>query len=101
MRKTLCLLPLASALLLSGCISLAPEYERPEAPVEQVWPQDEAMKNAALLIFAGKLRAFFAIAVWVGMLLVPVIYYGLAAYILLAGWVRRSIRLSRLAHSTT
>lgn len=49
MRKTLCLLPLASALLLSGCISLAPEYERPEAPVEQVWPQDEATKNAALL----------------------------------------------------
>lgn len=49
MRKTLCLLPLASALLLSGCISLAPEYERPVAPVEQVWPQDEATKNAALL----------------------------------------------------
>ena len=49
MRKTLCLLPLASALLLSGCISLAPEYERPEAPVEQVWPQDEATKSAALL----------------------------------------------------
>lgn len=49
MRKTLCLLPLASALLLSGCISLAPEYERPEAPVEQVWPQDEATKNATLL----------------------------------------------------
>lgn len=49
MRKTLCLLPLASALLLSGCISLAPEYERPEAPVEQTWPQDEATKNAALL----------------------------------------------------
>ena len=49
MRKTLCLLTLASALLLSGCISLAPEYERPEAPVEQVWPQDEATKNAALL----------------------------------------------------
>ena len=49
MRKTLCLLPLASALLLSGCISLAPDYERPEAPVEQAWPQDEATKNAALL----------------------------------------------------
>lgn len=49
LRKTLCLLPLASALLLSGCISLAPDYERPEAPVEQAWPQDEATKNAALL----------------------------------------------------
>ena len=49
MRKTLCLLPLASALLLSGCISLAPEFERPEAPVEQTWPQDEATKNASLL----------------------------------------------------
>ena len=50
-------------------------------------PFGTQLKNAALLIFAGKLRAFFAIAVWVGMLLVPVIYYGLAAYILLAGWV--------------
>ena len=49
MRKTLCLLPLASALLLSGCISLAPDFERPQAPVEQVWPRDEATKNAALL----------------------------------------------------
>ena len=27
MRKTFCLLPLASALLLSGCISLAPDFE--------------------------------------------------------------------------
>lgn len=50
-------------------------------------PFGTQLKNAALLIFAGKLRAFFAIVVWVGMLLVPVIYYGLAAYILLAGWV--------------
>ena len=50
-------------------------------------PFGTQLKNAALLIFAGKLRAFFAIVVWVGMLLVPAIYYGLAAYILLAGWV--------------
>ena len=50
-------------------------------------PFGTQLKNAALLIFAGKLRAFFAIVVWVGMLLVPAVYYGLAAYILLAGWV--------------
>ena len=47
----------------------------------------DALKNAVLLIFAGKLRSFFAIAVWVAMMLVPVIYYGLAVYILLLGWV--------------
>ena len=49
MRKTFCLLPLASALLLSGCISLAPDFERPEAPVEQAWPQNEATQSAVLL----------------------------------------------------
>lgn len=47
----------------------------------------EALKNAMLLIFAGKLRSFFAIIVWTAMMLVPAIYYGLAVYILLLGWV--------------
>lgn len=32
-----------------GLHFLGSQYERPEAPVEQVWPQDEATKNAALL----------------------------------------------------
>ncbi len=49
MKKTFCLLPLASALLLSGCISLAPDYEQPPASIEQAWPQDEATKNAVVL----------------------------------------------------
>lgn len=47
--KSICLLPLAAALMLSGCVSLAPDYERPEAPVAQAWPQDEATKNAVVL----------------------------------------------------
>jgi multidrug efflux system outer membrane protein len=38
MNKTLSLL--ASALVLAGCASLAPEYQRPAAPVPQAWPGD-------------------------------------------------------------
>ena len=49
MRKIFTLLPLTAALLLTGCVSLAPDYERPQAPVEEAWPQDEAVKNAKLL----------------------------------------------------
>ena len=49
MRKSFCLLPLAAALLLSGCVNLAPEYERPAAPVPAAWPQDEATQSAELL----------------------------------------------------
>lgn len=49
MRKSICLLPLTCALLLSGCVSLAPDYERPQAPVAQAWPADEATRNAVLL----------------------------------------------------
>lgn len=48
MRKTFVLLPLAAAMMLAGC-SLAPTFERPEAPVAQSWPQDEATKNAKVL----------------------------------------------------
>jgi multidrug efflux system outer membrane protein len=36
MKKTLSLL--VSALVLAGCASLAPEYQRPAAPVPQAWP---------------------------------------------------------------
>ena len=35
MRKIFTLLPLTAALLLTGCVSLAPDYERPQAPVEE------------------------------------------------------------------
>jgi NodT family efflux transporter outer membrane factor (OMF) lipoprotein len=33
------LTPLALAMLLSGCMSLAPKYERPQAPVAQTFPE--------------------------------------------------------------
>ncbi len=49
MRKSLCLIPLVSALMLTGCVSLAPDYERPEAPVAAAWPADAATKNAEVL----------------------------------------------------
>ena len=49
MRKHLCLLPLASALLLTGCISMAPDFERPEDVVAPAWPADEAVRNAVVL----------------------------------------------------
>lgn len=49
MRKSFCLLPLAAALLLSGCVNLAPDYTRPEAPVAAAWPQDEATASAMVL----------------------------------------------------
>lgn len=49
MRKSFCLLPLAAALLLSGCVNLAPDYTRPEAPVAAAWPQDEATASATVL----------------------------------------------------
>lgn len=49
-------------------------------------PLGAMVKNAVLLIFAGKLRSvFLTLALWV-MVLVPFVYYGLAAYLLLLGW---------------
>ena len=48
MMKTIRLLPLAAALILTGCVNLAPDHERPAAPVEQAWPQGEAYEGAAL-----------------------------------------------------
>jgi len=35
-------LPLLGALLLTGCLSLAPKYERPASPAPQAWPQGDA-----------------------------------------------------------
>ena len=44
MIKIYRLVPLAAALVLAGCINLAPDYERPEAPVAQAWPEGESYK---------------------------------------------------------
>lgn len=48
MRKSFVLLPVVAAVLLAGC-TMAPKYERPMAPVENVWPQSEATKNVEVL----------------------------------------------------
>ena len=42
------ILLLVGALMLAGCVNLAPEYERPEAPVAQAWPTGEAYEAAQL-----------------------------------------------------
>ena len=44
--KSLKLLPLVAALALTGCMSMAPSYERPEAPIAASWPAGEAYANA-------------------------------------------------------
>ena len=41
-RNSWRLLPLASLLLLAGCSTLAPDYQRPDAPVPQQWPEGKA-----------------------------------------------------------
>lgn len=57
------------------------------------------VKNAVLLVFAGKLRSFFLIlTLWV-MVLVPFLYYGLAAYLLLLGWVALGVLTANLIFS--
>src|SRR5262245_5833750 len=33
---------ISAVALLAGCVSLAPHYQRPEAPVAQQWPQGES-----------------------------------------------------------
>ena len=42
MKKLLPILPLAAAMILSGCVNLAPDYERPAAPVADQWPMGES-----------------------------------------------------------
>ena len=46
--KGLKLLPLVAALALTGCMSMAPSYERPQAPVAGEWPTGDAYVNAHL-----------------------------------------------------
>ena len=48
MRKTFKLLPLVAALALTGCMSMAPSYERPQAPIVDAWPAGEAYAEAKL-----------------------------------------------------
>ncbi len=40
--RALVVVPLLGSLLLAGCISLAPRYERPASPAPQAWPQGDA-----------------------------------------------------------
>ena len=42
------ILPLVAVMALSGCVNLAPDHERPEAPVDTAWPQGEAYTGANL-----------------------------------------------------
>ena len=48
MRKTFKFLPLVAALALTGCMSMAPSYERPQAPILNAWPTGEAYAEAKL-----------------------------------------------------
>ncbi len=59
-------------------------------------PLPVILKNALLLIFAGKLRAFFAILVCILMALVCYIFYGLLVYILLLGWLALMVMTANL-----
>ena len=43
MRKTFKFLPLVAALALTGCMSMAPSYERPQAPILNAWPTEDAL----------------------------------------------------------
>jgi multidrug efflux system outer membrane protein len=45
--KKLTLASLASALLLAGCTSMAPNYERPALPADTAWPTGPSYKTAA------------------------------------------------------
>ena len=48
MRKTFKFLPLVAALALTGCMSMAPSYERPQAPILNAWPTGEAYADAKI-----------------------------------------------------
>ncbi|MBO7173063.1 MAG: efflux transporter outer membrane subunit [Burkholderiaceae bacterium] len=46
--KIVKVLPLMAAMMLTGCVSMSPFYDRPEAPVASAWPQGPAYEQAAL-----------------------------------------------------
>lgn len=43
--STFKVLPMVGVLLLTGCVNLAPQYDRPEAPIPQTWPQGLAYQH--------------------------------------------------------
>ena len=47
-KKLLRVLPLVAVMALSGCVNLAPDHVRPEAPVDAAWPEGEAYAGANL-----------------------------------------------------
>lgn len=46
MIKTFRWMPLVAAMALAGCVNLAPDYVRPEAPIAEAWPTGEAYAEA-------------------------------------------------------
>ena len=54
------LTPLALAMLLSGCMSLAPKYERPQAPVAQAFPEMPKAASAPAAQLANEAPAAIA-----------------------------------------
>ena len=57
-KRTITATPLALALILSGCMSLAPKYERPAAPVAPTYPVSSPAANQAAANIAW--QQFFA-----------------------------------------
>lgn len=47
-RPALRLLPLALAVFFAGCANLAPDYQTPDAPIADSWPQGEAYGDSNL-----------------------------------------------------
>ncbi|HEY9281530.1 MAG TPA: AdeC/AdeK/OprM family multidrug efflux complex outer membrane factor [Eoetvoesiella sp.] len=60
--KHFTLASLAAALLLAGCTSMAPNYERPTSPVEAAWPTGPAYKAPAETSSVSDARAAADIA---------------------------------------
>ena len=64
MIKIYRLVPLAAALVLAGCINLAPDYERPEAPVAQAWPEGETYRFNTISVNALRARVYLYMGQW-------------------------------------
>lgn len=61
-RRGVLPLALVTALMAAGCSTLAPTYERPQAPVSSAWPESGAASTAASTRQASEIgwREFFA-----------------------------------------
>ena len=55
--KRLSMTSLAGALLLAGCTSMAPTYERPAAPVQAAWPTGPAYNSSAASVQPTQVKA--------------------------------------------